>query len=177
MAIQAVLINEIIANPFHRYYHVRIAIAQVSIIFDYFSNNLYIFERFYEERFVHAGAHQRQKLGVLLQRLSYGVLNGFLLLRVHADYAEGTVGISDEVFDIAVELKRRNASFGLLSLLESPNITVRTEAARAVFAVAPELASTVLEAVVASGDSYESAGAAATLKWWREGTRIAELGK
>ena len=78
--------------------------------------------------------------------------------------------IVGEVIDIRKELVRRKALASLLPLLDSPNITVRAEAARATLPVAPERANAVLEAVVASGDQHELLAAAETLLRWRERT-------
>jgi Domain of unknown function (DUF2019) len=77
--------------------------------------------------------------------------------------------IVDEIIDVRNELIRRNEVASVLPLLDSPNIAVRTEAARATLPVAPERASAVLEAVVASKDQFLlCAGAAETLQRWRE---------
>jgi hypothetical protein len=73
-----------------------------------------------------------------------------------------------EVIDVRNELIRRNALASLLPLLDSPNITVRADAAWATLPVAPERAGAVLEAVVASKDPYVAPSAAETLRRWRE---------
>jgi hypothetical protein len=77
--------------------------------------------------------------------------------------------IVDEIIDVRNELIPRRALALLLPLLDSPNITVRTQAARAASPIAPERASAVLEAVVASNDQYLLLGAAETLRRWRAG--------
>jgi hypothetical protein len=76
--------------------------------------------------------------------------------------------IVGEVIDVRNELIRRNALASLVPLLDSSNITVRAEAARATLPVAPDRASAALEAVVARKDQYVAPSAAETLRRWRE---------
>jgi hypothetical protein len=59
--------------------------------------------------------------------------------------------IVDEVWEIMLELKGRNALGRLVPLLASPNITVSREAATACLYVAEQASIAVLEAVAASG--------------------------
>jgi Domain of unknown function (DUF2019) len=82
--------------------------------------------------------------------------------------------ISDEVFRIADELKRRDASSRLLPFLDSQNIIVRAEAARATHFIAPARAEAVMEAIVARRDAQEWGSAPETLKQWRESARVAD---
>ena len=77
-----------------------------------------------------------------------------------------------EVTDIMRELKRRDALARLLPLLDSPNITVRKEAAIATLTVDPKRAGAVLEAVVASRDTYELGDASLALSRFRAGTSV-----
>jgi hypothetical protein len=76
--------------------------------------------------------------------------------------------IVGEIIKIRNELIRRNEVASLLPLLDSPNIVVRVQAARATLPVDPERASAVLEAVVASKDYYPLLAADETLRRWRE---------
>jgi hypothetical protein len=80
--------------------------------------------------------------------------------------------ISGEVTDIMRELKRRDALARLLLLLDSPNITVRKEAAIATLTVDPKRSGAVLEAVVASRDTYELGDASLALSRFRGGTSV-----
>jgi HEAT repeat protein len=80
--------------------------------------------------------------------------------------------IVGEVVHIMRELKRRDALARLVPFLESPNITVRHEAALACLAVAPAKASAVLEAVVATGDQYELFDAKLSLDRLRRGEGV-----
>jgi len=77
--------------------------------------------------------------------------------------------IVHEIMDIGAELKSRNASGRLLPLLDHLTISVRHQAARHCLRIAPEQAVPVLEAVVASHDSYELGAASRTLERWRSG--------
>jgi hypothetical protein len=80
--------------------------------------------------------------------------------------------IRDEVIDVMRELKRRDALEALLPLLDCPIITVRAEAAKATLTIAPERASAVLEAVIASDDQLELLDASFSLDDWREGRTV-----
>jgi len=80
--------------------------------------------------------------------------------------------IHGEVLALMREFKRRNELAQLLPLLDSQNITVRAEAARATLTVAPERASAVLEAIVAGDDRWERIRAADSLENWRKGETV-----
>jgi HEAT repeat protein len=80
--------------------------------------------------------------------------------------------IVGELIDIIVEVKRRGALARLLPFLESDNITVRAEAARATITIDPDRATKVLEAVIASGDSYELGAASRALENFRAGEPV-----
>ncbi|MBV8135663.1 MAG: DUF2019 domain-containing protein [Deltaproteobacteria bacterium] len=77
-----------------------------------------------------------------------------------------------EVLDIMRELMRRDALGDLLPLLDSPNVTVRAEAARATLWVAPERASAVLEEIAAKADQWERVRAMDSLAAWKAGRTV-----
>jgi HEAT repeat protein len=80
--------------------------------------------------------------------------------------------IVGELGAIMVEFKRRDALALLLPFLESDNITVRAEAACATITIDPERAVKVLEAVIASNDSYELGAAWRALENFRAGKPV-----
>jgi HEAT repeat protein len=80
--------------------------------------------------------------------------------------------IVGELGSIVVEFKRRDALARLRPFTESDNITVRAEAARATITIDPDRATKVLEAVIASGDSYELGAASRALENFRAGEPV-----
>jgi len=80
--------------------------------------------------------------------------------------------IVGELGSIVVEFKRRDALARLRPFTESDNITVRAEAARATITIDPERAVKVLEAVIASNDSYELGAAWRALENFQAGKPV-----
>ncbi len=77
--------------------------------------------------------------------------------------------IVGEVLDIMRELKSRGLLGRLLPLLASPKVAVRYEAAQACLRIAPQQASEVIEAIVASNDPDFLLRASQALELWRQG--------
>ncbi len=76
--------------------------------------------------------------------------------------------ILGEVWDVMRELKARGLLARLLPLLQSPNVTVRREAATACLRVAEEKATPVLEDIGANGGVDDMYAAREALENWRK---------